>query len=140
MANQQEAGDSLRQNIKTNLALNGRPARLHQVIAEEVGTSKAYTDVNHIQPEKWVLPWLMLTGYAFCQALKRGIEGKDWEEMCDSYKVMSKAVGVKKPQEAQKAKSLVGHESRQEEQNAIGTVGGASQGSHCRAGHGTEVR
>ena len=30
--------------------------------AEEVGTSKAYTDVNHIEPEKWALPWLMLTG------------------------------------------------------------------------------
>ena len=44
--------------------------------------------------------------YAFCQALYGGIEGKDWEEMCDSYKVMSKAVGVKKPQEAQKAKTL----------------------------------
>ena len=44
--------------------------------------------------------------YAFCQALYKGIEGKDCEEMYDSYKVMSKAVGVKKPQEAQKAKTL----------------------------------
>ena len=31
---------------------------------------------------------------------------KTWEEMYDSYKVMSRAVGVKKPQEAQKAKVL----------------------------------
>ena len=44
--------------------------------------------------------------YAFCQALYKGIEGKDWEEMCDSYKVLSMAVGVKRPQEAQKAKAL----------------------------------
>ena len=34
------------------------------------------------------------------------IEGEDWEDMFDSYKVMSWAVGVKKPQEAQKAKAL----------------------------------
>ena len=44
--------------------------------------------------------------YAFCQALYKGIEGEDWEEMRDSYKEMSRAVGVKKPQEAQKAKAL----------------------------------
>ena len=37
--------------------------------------------------------------YASCQALYKGIEGEDWEELYDSYKVMSKAVGVKKPQE-----------------------------------------
>ena len=30
--------------------------------AEEVNTSKAYTDVNHIKPERWSSPWLMLTG------------------------------------------------------------------------------
>ena len=41
---------------------HGRPARLHQVRAEEVGISKAYIDVNPIQPEKSVLKWLMLTG------------------------------------------------------------------------------
>ena len=95
--------------------------------------------------------------YAFCQALYWGIEGKDWEEMCDSYKVMSKAVGVKKPQEAQKEKALWAMKAdkdrketfydpaREEDnatrnKNAIGIVGGASQGSDCRAGHGTEVR
>ena len=43
--------------------------------------------------------------YAFCQALYKGIEGKDWEEIYDSYKV-NKAVGVKKRQEAQKARAL----------------------------------
>ena len=33
--------------------------------------------------------------YAFCQALYKGIEGEDWQEMYESYKIMSKAVGVK---------------------------------------------
>ena len=47
------------------------------------------------------LKWL-----AFCQALYKGIEEEGWEEMYDSYKVMSWAVGVKKLQEAQEAKAL----------------------------------
>ena len=44
--------------------------------------------------------------YAFCQALHKGIEGEDWEEVCESCKEMSRAAGVRKPQEAQKAKAL----------------------------------
>ena len=44
--------------------------------------------------------------YAFCHALYKGIEGEDWEDMCDSCQVMCRAVGVKKPQEAQKARAL----------------------------------
>ena len=39
-------------------------------------------------------------------ALYRGIEGEDWEEMYFSYKEMSRAVRVRKPQEDQKAKAL----------------------------------
>ena len=44
--------------------------------------------------------------YASCQALYKGIDGEDWEEMYFSYKEMSRAVGARKPQEAQKAKAL----------------------------------
>ena len=44
--------------------------------------------------------------YTFCQALFKGIEGEDREDMSYTYKVMSRAVGVKKPQETQKAKAL----------------------------------
>ena len=74
--------------------------------AEEVNTSKALISVDRIEPGRWGR--LLVDGdwYAFCQALYKGIEGEDWEDMYDSYKVMSKAVGVKKPQEAQKAKAL----------------------------------
>ena len=73
--------------------------------AEEVNTWKALIDVNHVEPERWSPPLVDADWYAFCQALCKGIEGEDWEEMYDSYKVMSRAVGVKKPQEAQKAKA-----------------------------------
>ena len=55
---------------------------------------------------RWSPPLVDGDWFAFCQASCKGIEGEDWEEMCDSYKVLSKAVGVRKPQETQKAKAL----------------------------------
>ena len=61
-------------------------------------------DINHIESERWGLPLVDADWCAFCQALYKGIEGKDWEEMNDSHKVISLVVGVKKPQKAQKAK------------------------------------
>ena len=73
--------------------------------AEELNTSKALINVDHSEPERWG-PLVDADWYAFCQALYKGIEGEGWEEMYDSYKVMSRAVGVWKPQEAQKAKAL----------------------------------
>ena len=73
---------------------------------EEVNTSKALINVNHIEPERWSPVLVDADWYAFCQPLYKGIEGEDWEEMYDSYRVMNVAVGVKKPQEAQKARAL----------------------------------
>ena len=69
--------------------------------AEEVGTLKAYVNVNHMGR-----PLLDHDWHAFCQALYKGTEGEYWVEMYDSYKEMSRAVGVKKPQTAQKARAL----------------------------------
>ena len=48
------------------------------------------------------------SGYAFCQALYKGIEGEDWEDMYDSYKEMSRAVGVRKPRRSRRQK-FCGH-------------------------------
>ena len=59
-----------------------------------MNTFKALIDVDHIEPETWGPPLVDADWYAFWQALYKGIEGEDW------------AVGVKKPQEAQKAKAL----------------------------------
>ena len=42
-----------------------------------------------------------------------GIEGEDWEELYDYYKEMSRTVGVRKPQEAQKVESPVENEGSQ---------------------------
>ena len=58
--------------------------------AAEVNTSKAYMGV--IQPERWCPPLVDAYWYVFCQALYKGIEGEDWEEMYFTYKEMSMAV------------------------------------------------
>ena len=71
-----------------------------------MNTSKALINVNHIEPGRWGPPLVDADWYAFCQALYKGIEREDLEEMYDSCKEMSRAVGVKNPQEAQKAKAL----------------------------------
>ena len=60
-----------------------------------MNTWKALIDVNHIEPERWSPSLVAADWYAFCQALYKGIEGKDWEEMFDSHKEMSKTLGVK---------------------------------------------
>ena len=54
--------------------------------AEEVGTVKAYVNVDHIARERCGLPNVDYDWHAFCQALYQGIEGEDREEMYDSYK------------------------------------------------------
>ena len=68
--------------------------------------SKALINVDHIEQERWCPHLVDADWYAFCQALYKGIEGEDCEEMFYSYKEMSRAVGAKKPQEVQKAKAL----------------------------------
>ena len=40
--------------------------------------------------------------YAFCQAIYKGIEGREWEELHHHYRDMSKAARAKKPSEKAK--------------------------------------
>ena len=44
--------------------------------------------------------------HAFCQAIYRGIEGQEWEELYFHNREMNKAAGARKPSESQKAKAL----------------------------------
>ena len=62
--------------------------------------------MNHIQEERWGHRLVDYDWYSFCQASYKDIEGEDWGEMFEAYKEVSRAVGVKKPQEAQKADAL----------------------------------
>ena len=62
--------------------------------AEEVGALKAHVnDVDHSEEERWGPPLVDYDWYAFCQALYEGTEGEDWDDMFDSYKEISRAVG-----------------------------------------------
>ena len=70
--------------------------------AEQVGTSKAYVNVDHIEKERWRHPLVDYDWYAFFQALCEGIVGEDREEIHCSYKDMSRAVGVRKPPKSKK--------------------------------------
>ena len=67
---------------------------------------KALVNVDHIEKERWCPLLVDADWHAFSEALYKGIEGEHWEEMCFSYKEMRRAVGVKEPQEAQKAKAF----------------------------------
>ena len=80
--------------------------------AEEVHTSNALIDVNHIEPGSWSPPLVDADWYAFCQALYKGIEGEDWEDMYDSHKVMSRC-GSEEAAGGSEGKSLMGRKSSQ---------------------------
>ena len=62
----------------------------------EVGTLKSCINVDHIAQEKWGPHLVDADWHAFCQALKKSIEGEDWGELYDSYKEMSGAVRARK--------------------------------------------
>ena len=49
--------------------------------AEEVGTQKSCISVDHIAQDRWRPPLVDAEWHAFCQAIYKGIEGKDWEEL-----------------------------------------------------------
>ena len=61
--------------------------------AEEVGTWKSYINVDHIEKGEVGSSLVDADWHEFCQALHKGIEGEDWEELYDAYKEMSRAVG-----------------------------------------------
>ena len=46
----------------------------------------------------------MLSGMHSARRSTKGVEGRDWEELYEHYKEMSRAAGVRKPNEAQKKK------------------------------------
>ena len=49
---------------------------------------------------------MTLIGMPFCQAIYKGVEGNEWEELYEHCKEMSKAAGVRKPIESQKARAV----------------------------------
>ena len=54
--------------------------------AEEVGSLRTFIDMKHIELERWGPPLVDAHWHAFCQAIYRGIEGKEWEALYYHYK------------------------------------------------------
>ena len=67
---------------------------------EEVRSEKSCINVDHIAQDRWRTPLADADWHAFCQAIYKGIEGRDWEELYDYYKEM-----VQKPNQSHKAKA-----------------------------------
>ena len=100
-------------------------------------------NVDHIAKERWGPPLADADWHAFCQASYKGKE-KIGRQLYDAHKEMSRAVVVKKPQEAQKAKAPLEageehHDQRVkttswEKQDKISTLGRVPQKSNCCTG------
>ena len=74
--------------------------------AEEVGMQLAFIDTKHIELERYRPPFIDADWHASCQAIDKGIEGKEWEELYCYCRDLSQAAGAKKPSESQNAKAL----------------------------------
>ena len=116
LANQQKYGDSPIQSIVTGLYGRSRKEEPEAAIregadeltlrAEEVGTLKSCINIDHIEDDRWRPPLVDADWHALCQAVYPGIEGEEWEDLYCHCREMSRAAGVKKPSESQKARVL----------------------------------
>ena len=74
--------------------------------ADAVGTQGAFINTEHIEFERWGPPQVGADWHTFCQAICKGTEGKEGEELYYHYREMSQATGAEKPNESQKAKAF----------------------------------
>ena len=63
---------------------------------EDFHTQKPCINANHIDEKCWRPPLVDADWHAFCQAMYKGIEVIEWEELYHHYRGMSKAAGAKK--------------------------------------------
>ena len=61
----------------------------------EVDTLKACINVDHIEEIEWGPPLVDADWHGFCQAIYKGMEGKEWEELYFHCREMSKAAGAR---------------------------------------------
>ena len=69
---------------------------------DEVGTQRAFINTE----QRWGPPLVGADWRAFCQAIYKGIEGKEWEELYYHNREMSQAAGAEKPSESHQGKAL----------------------------------
>ena len=72
-----------------------------------MGSQKSCVNVDHIAQDRWGPPLVDADWHAYCQAVYNGIEGRRLGVILRLLqKEMSRAAGVKKPNENQKPKAL----------------------------------
>ena len=81
--------------------------------AEELDTLKACINVDHNEENKWRPPLVDADWYPFCQAVYKGIEGKESEELYFHYREMSKGAGARKP------RGILGYDGSQRQGGGI---------------------
>ena len=74
--------------------------------ADEVGTHRAFISTEHIEFERWGPPLVDADRHVLCQAIYKGIEGEESEELYYHYREMSQATGARKPSASHKAKAF----------------------------------
>ena len=62
--------------------------------ADKVGTQRADINMKHIEVQRWRPPLVDADWHAFCQAVYRGIEGKEWDELHYHCRELSQAAGA----------------------------------------------
>ena len=72
-----------------------------------MGTQRAFINTEHVEFERWGPLLVDADWHAFCQAMFKGIEGKEWEELYCHFREMSRAGGAKKSSESQKGKKCI---------------------------------
>ena len=76
--------------------------------AKEVGSRRTFIDTKHTyQVERWEPPLVDADWHAFCQAVCKGIEGKEWEACCTiTAESCFRRQGPKRFSDSQKVKAL----------------------------------
>ena len=54
--------------------------------AEEVGTLKAYINIDHVEDDRWGPPLVDANWLAFCKAIYKGIERDEWKDLYCHYR------------------------------------------------------
>ena len=75
------------------------------MVRDMIGRSQYFCTQSILSFEGWRRPLVDADWHAFCQAIHKGLKGKEWE-LYHHYKELNQATRAKKPSERQKARAL----------------------------------
>ena len=74
--------------------------------AEEAGMLRTFMDTTDVGDSRWVPPLVDEDWHAICQAVFQGVDGSEWEAMCNTHKELHQAVHCETSRENKKARAL----------------------------------